>query len=285
LTFRRASVIGLLGALVIVAAEPGVASIAAGGLLHPARRNTMPAMPERCEEREFAGLGVSLSGWSCSSQKRTRGTIVYLHGIADNRGSSVGAIHRFTAQGFDVVAYDSRAHGRSGGEMCTYGYYEKDDLRRVLDTLPEGRIVLMGTSLGAAVAIQTAGLDQRVSGVIAAEVFSDLETVARGRAPFFLPRRTINKALELAESRGSFSVEDVSPLESARLVHVPVLLIHGADDSDTPPAHSEHVFEALGGPKRLILTPGAGHNRSLSDSTTWTEIDKWLSHYSPPPLN
>ena len=39
----------------------------------------------------------------------------------------------FLARGFDVVAYDSRAHGESEGDVCTYGFYEKEDLRRVLD--------------------------------------------------------------------------------------------------------------------------------------------------------
>ena len=37
-----------------------------------------------------------------------------------------------------------------------------------------------------------------------------------------------------------------------------VLVIHGADDTETPPAHSQRVYDALRGPKRLILVPGAG---------------------------
>jgi pimeloyl-ACP methyl ester carboxylesterase len=48
-----------------------------------------------------------------------------------------------------VIAYDSRRHGESGGDVCTYGYYEKEDLRRVIDALERGPVVLMGTSLGA----------------------------------------------------------------------------------------------------------------------------------------
>ena len=41
-----------------------------------------------------------------------------------------GAIDRFQRRGVDVVAFDSRAHGESDGEMCTYGYWEKRDLAR-----------------------------------------------------------------------------------------------------------------------------------------------------------
>ena len=83
-------------------------------------------------------------------------------GVADNRGSGAGIVRRFVDRRFDVIAYDSRAHGDSGGDACTYGYFEKEDLRRVLDTVPPGPVVLIGTSLGAAVALQAAAALARV---------------------------------------------------------------------------------------------------------------------------
>ena len=72
-----------------------------------------------------------------------------------------------------MIAYDSRAHGDSQGDACTYGFFEKEDLHRVIDTLGPGPVVLIGTSLGAAVALQEAADDRRVSAVVAAETFSD----------------------------------------------------------------------------------------------------------------
>jgi hypothetical protein len=59
--------------------------------------------------------------------------------------------------------------------------------------------VLLGASLGAAVALQEAAEDPRVSAVVAAETFSDLRIVAAERAPFFFTRGIIGKALKLAE--------------------------------------------------------------------------------------
>jgi pimeloyl-ACP methyl ester carboxylesterase len=73
----------------------------------------------------------------------------------------------------------------------------------------------------------------------------------------------------------------VSPVKAAASIHIPVLLIHGARDVDTPPSHSERVLAALGGPKRLILVEEADHNHSLSDSKVWTEIDAWLESVLP----
>jgi len=232
-------------------------------------------LPDICQDVLFKGAGVDLSGWRCRAAGVRRGTVVYLHGIADNRGSAVGIVRRFAQRGFDVIAYDSRGHGDSGGSACTYGFFEKQDLRLVIDTIEQGPIVLIGTSLGAAVALQEAGDDSRVGAVVAAETFSDLRTVAIERAPFFYMMGTIERAFEVAEFEGHFNVEAVSPLAAARRIRVPVLLIHGSMDRDTPPDHSRRVFEALHGPKQLLLVPGHGHNQSLRGEV-WQDIDRWV---------
>src|SRR3954470_5550666 len=179
-------------------------AIGAGGLLHPGRRAVTQAAPAGCRERDFAGAGVTLRGWDCEPAVPRRGTIVYLHGSADNRQSAAGVVSRFLPRGFRVIAYDGRAHGNSDGAFCTYGYYEKDDLHRVIDTLPAGPVVLIGTSLGAAVALQEAAGDPRVTAIVAAETFSDLRTVATERAPWFFTRRVIDKAFAIAETQARF---------------------------------------------------------------------------------
>jgi len=278
---QQLSVVGVSAVLLIlgfVASElPGAG---AGALLHPGRRRVVGPPPPSCTERTFAGDGVSLKGWQCRASAPRLGTLVYLHGVADNRTSGAGIVDRFGRRGFDVIAYDSRAHGESDGDVCTYGYFEKIDLHRVLDAVDPGPIVLIGTSLGAAVALQEASQDRRVVAVVAAETFSDLRTVATERAPFFFSRGTIARALDLAEQQGRFQVDAVSPVAAASTLTQPVLLIHGAADIDTPPAHSQRVLAALAGPKRLILVPGAGHNGSLRGDV-WAEIDRWVDGVMP----
>jgi pimeloyl-ACP methyl ester carboxylesterase len=275
---RRVVLVSVAGIALIASglAVSQLPAAGAGGLLHPARRAAIGAPPPNCQTTTYAGEGLTLKGWRCEASVARRGTLVYLHGIADNRASGAGVIERFSQRGFDVVAYDSRAHGESPGEVCTYGFFEKHDLRRVLDTALPGPIVLLGTSLGAAVALQEAPGDPRVTAVIAAETFSDLRTVAIERAPFFFTSPIIGRAFRLAEQQGGFSVDAVSPAVAAREIKVPVLLIHGADDADTPPDHSRRVFASLEGPKRLMLVPGAGHNESLRGAAVWDEIERWM---------
>jgi uncharacterized protein len=249
--------------------------IGAGALLHPSRRVANAKPPAHCVNAELPGDDIALRGWLCGTPLASRGTLVVLHGVADTRHSTASIVERYLARGFDVIAYDSRAHGDSAGDTCAYGFFEKRDLRKVIDAFGHGPIVLVGTSLGAAVVLQEAASDPRVAVVVAAESFSDLRTVAEERAPKFFTRGVITRAFELAEREGRFQVDAVSPRQAAALIHVPVLLIHGAADVETPPDHSRRIYEALKGPKRLLLVPGVGHNHSLQPDV-WAEIDKWI---------
>jgi pimeloyl-ACP methyl ester carboxylesterase len=246
----------------------------ANALLHPSRR-PMTRHPDRpFEAVDFDGDGVKLKGWWFHAAA-PRGTVVVLHGVADNRGSSIGVADHFLARGFDVVAYDSRAHGESGGDVCTYGFYEKRDLQRVLDRLGTRPVVLMGFSMGAAIALQEAAEDPRVRAVVSVSSYSDLRTAAAERAPFFASKGNIADAFKLAEDAGKFRADDVSPMAAAAHITAPTLIIHGDHDDETPPAHARRVFAALHEPKRLIMVANGTHNHVI-DAQVWRDVDAWV---------
>jgi pimeloyl-ACP methyl ester carboxylesterase len=251
-------------------------SWAAPALLHPGRKPLTGQAPMQAQSVEFAGDGVALKGWLLRGVGERRGTIVYLHGVADNRASVAGVAKRYVPRGYDVLAYDSRAHGESTGDACTYGYYEKRDLSKAIDFLNVPAVSVIGVSLGAAVAVQGAAADARVTSVVGMSIFSDLRTVASERAPFFASSANIRDALALAETQGHFVVDEVSPVTAAAQLSIPVLLIHGAEDRETVPAHSERVHQALKGKKRLVLLPKAGHAMGL-DEATWRIVDDWIT--------
>jgi uncharacterized protein len=278
----RASRIGA-GLLVLMTIVSGSAvwregpGWAAWGMLHPLRRTVARSVLEaRAPDRvTFAGDGVMLQGWRMLPHGPRRGTVVYLHGIVDNRGAGIPVGERLAARGFHVVAYDARAHGESDGPACTYGYYEKRDLQRVIDVLPRGPVVLFGNSLGAAVALQTAAEDSRVTAVVALESFSDLRTIAMDRGGAFLPRTFVQRAFARLEAEGHLEIDAVSPVRAAAHITAPVLVIHGADDWKTRPEHSRRIYDALAGPKQFVLVEHASHNQSLTEAT-WQTIDTWM---------
>jgi uncharacterized protein len=235
------------------------------------------------ENVAFESGGVKLAGWAFRAQPASRGWLVYLHGIADNRQSGIGFAQRFVPQGYDVLMYDSRAHGDSTGEAVTYGVREKEDLQKAFDAVGAKRAVLFGCSLGASVALQAAATDDRIVGVIAQSAFADLRSIAHERKPFVFTRAKADTAIALAGKQGRFDVDEASVLRAAPNIRVPVLLIHGEDDRETRADHSRRIFEKLAGPKELLIVAGAGHNDTLARAETWQRIEEWLARQTVSP--
>lgn len=266
----------LLGSLLlgVVGAACLIPGWSRDALIHPPRPppRAEPSIPH--EEVELRGADITLRGWRFPARGPSRGLVVYLHGFGDDRREGEGIARRFGPLGFEVLAYDSRAHGASGGEACTYGALEKHDLARVLDGEPQGLpVILIGGSLGAAVALLAAADDPRISLVVAIASYSDLETIAIDRAPFFVGRAQVEESLRLAELEGGFSVADASPLAAAPRIRCPVLLVHGAEDVTTPPEHSRRIRAALAGEAELLVVPGVDHYDPAGPQT-WARIEQ-----------
>jgi uncharacterized protein len=213
--------------------------------------------------------GIALSCWLISAGERARGTVIFLHGVSECRIVGLPIARRLHAVGFNVFLYDSRRHGESGGSVCTYGFYEKLDVSTIINYLESrqdltlGRIGLMGSSMGAAVAIQVAALDARVTAVVAESGFASLRKVydeyqkRMTKIPWHYLR---NLVIKRSEQIGHFKASLVSPVEAVKQVHVPLFLMHGTADNKIPSSASELVFRNAHEPKELWLIPGARHN-------------------------
>jgi pimeloyl-ACP methyl ester carboxylesterase len=252
----------------------------AAALLHPLKR-PVTLQPDRVhEDVAFASGEERLEGWLLPATGKRRGLVVFLHGIAHNREGGLPVAERLGPRGYDVLTFDGRAHGRSTGEACTYGFHERHDVSRGLDALEAPEAILFGHSLGASIALQTAAIDPRVTGVIAASPFSDLETIVRERSQWLLlPDSYVEAALRRAGELGRFTPAEASPVALAPEVRVPVLVLHGEDDLKTPPDHSRRIFAALGGPRRLAILPGVAHEEILDRDETWREIEAFFDRF------
>ena len=233
--------------------------------------------------------GVELRGWLVHTTiSPHRGLILWLHGVADSRASGIDFAQRYAKQGFDVAAFDARAHGESGGDFCTYGYYEKHDIPKLLDALAARGVdashtILMGMSMGASIALQAAPDEPRVRGVIAMAPFSTLWLASYERKPYVMSDFTFRASVRRAEEIAKFKVDDVAPVEAVKRLSVPLLLIHGEHDDETPPAHSQRIYAAATTPKKqLLIVPGATHRNLLSTAEPWKAIDAFV--YGAVPL-
>ncbi len=213
--------------------------------------------------------GLRLDGWLVARPDRARGTIIYLHGVGDCKIGGVAFARFLYNKGFNVLLYDSREHGVSEGTYCTYGFYEKHDLSSAIDLLlarsdiSVGKIGVYGTSMGAAIAIQGAVVDRRIAAVVAEGSFTDLKTIFVDyqkriiKLPWHFLR---NVALVQSQMLANFKARLVSPINDIGRIKVPILIVHGAEDSFIKSAYARRLYDAANEPKKLLLIENADHN-------------------------
>ncbi len=207
-------------------------------------------------------------------RKDSRKTVIFSHGFTFTLMGSIKYIDMFIKRGFNILAYDHRHHGKSGGSTVTFGYYEKDDLKACVDwvmakTGPGTRVGIHGESMGAAVALQYAATDPRAAFVIADGSFTDLATMLafQLKKDFGLPSFPLVPVASLVSKlRGGMFFGDVSPLRDIPRIGAPVMIIHGAADAYIPPWMATRLFDAAGGKKKLYMGPGAGHSESYMNN-------------------
>ena len=278
--------VGFLLGLVVLSGLSGVIGYVIGpGVLHPMNMNPerdaeMAAMLARtgASKEDFevrAPDGVTLKGWKVRAREPNGDWIVVLHGVSDNRTGNIGHAEFLLRNGYSVVMMDSRAHGKSGGAMATYGWLERHDTVAIIDALTSTEKVrhvgALGVSMGAAVALQSAAIDPRIEAVIAEDPFANLREVTYDYggldiSPFLgktLFRPASIAALRQVALTGGFTPDDVSPENAVASRAFAVLIICGTRDYRIPCRHAERVYNAAIGPKELWVVDGAGHAAAL----------------------
>ncbi|HVG19164.1 MAG TPA: alpha/beta fold hydrolase [Blastocatellia bacterium] len=218
--------------------------------------------------------GTRLYGWWMAAAPDAP-TIVVLHGVKKNRTDVLRAALMLRNAGFNVLIFDGRGHGNSEGRFVTYGFYERRDVEAAIEWLvterriDRSRVGVAGESMGAAIALQVAAHNPWVRAVWADSPFASLRRVAEEfvRRVTRLPGAVLNPVLwttlQVANYRGKFDVRTVDPLTLAAQIKCPVFLVHGTADQLISTAHSENIYEALGGEKTLWFVEGARHARSV----------------------
>jgi uncharacterized protein len=266
----------------------GVAGwFAAPAFLRPTRRTLTPDLIGEADaafthvggQREDFTVRVSdgafLRGWKVRAAIPNGAWVLLFHGVGDNRVGVVSHSEFLLRAGYNVVMMDSRRHGESDGEIATYGWLERDDVRAVLDAVVDSEhpahIFALGESMGAGIALQAAGTDPRIEAVVGEAPFASLREASYDYAglrwspllgkTLFAPFGWM--LVSRGEALAGFSAAGISPEKAVAERTFPVLLICDANDVALPCRHAERIYAAARGPKTLWVVPGAFHTGAL----------------------
>lgn len=198
--------------------------------------------------------------------------VLILHQFGSDKDEASKYADIFTALGYSVLIPDMRAHGESGGEYVSMGFYEKKDIEAIIRWLKDcyGRDVfygLFGLADGGCTALLYAETDPNVKFVITDSSFGDLKKLYKeifGSRYKVKPFPLLNFTEIFIKRIAGFSVKDVKPIKyfsSKNYTHdFPLMLIHGDCDKQVPPQLSVDLYNAKEeGVKTLYLAPDCGH--------------------------
>lgn len=192
--------------------------------------------------------------------------IIISHGHTDNRYGALKYVPMYLELGFNCVIYDLRGHGLNEETVTTYGILEGQDIAELVkDTRKRykniSQLGLHGESLGAASTAASLKYKPEVDFAVCDCGFSDIENVLRGAlgvASFIVDIASFG-----AKLRYHYSFSDMRPIDSLEGNKVPMLFIHGENDSFILPKNSEDMAARTSGYSEVHIIKGAEHAESV----------------------
>ncbi len=205
--------------------------------------------------------------------------VVAAHGLLSSKDSDkyVQIGEEFSRAGLAVCRFDFRGCGESGGSLAETTVGQRvADLRAVVESMRahpaiNGRVALLGSSLGGYVSLFVANQDFKVKAVAAWATPANLDDLAER------PDRVREQGLG-----DTFIAE----LKEGQYLRAPVgtrycLVIHGDQDELVPQEHGRRLFEAALNPRQLEVIPGGNHQ--LTDAAHRREAIRlsldWVGRY------
>ncbi len=224
--------------------------------------------------------------------KGSKKVVICFHGYTSeglNDYSTLALFYR--RHGFHLMIVDERAHGKSEGTYIGFGCLDRKDaylwiqemIRRLGD---ECEILLHGDSMGGATVLMTAGLllPSQVKAVVSDCAFTSAWEVFASvlKKTYHLPAFPIlHTANEMVKRKAGYDLREINAKEEVAKTSLPILFLHGKEDTFVPCKMAEELYEASAGPKKLVLVEGAGHVESCYRDSSLFEgsIEEFIFPY------
>ncbi len=239
--------------------------------------------------------GITLRAHYLPAAQPSDRLVIGLHGYTSSGLGEFSTHARFYHElGFDCLIVDHRAHGESEGDYVGFGILDRHDCMSWISYLEKRfggskRILLHGTSMGASTALMVSGfreLPDSVKGIVSDcaftspfDVFSHVLKRDYHMSPF--PIMQINDAM--CRKKAGYGFKDYSTLTAMEHNRLPVLFIHGANDTFVPTWMTQKNYEACKAPKKMIMVENAGHGASCYENNALyqKEVAEFVESHIP----
>jgi alpha-beta hydrolase superfamily lysophospholipase len=238
-----------------------------GVVLPRPRASTTPAKYglEFQVHRFASSAGVNLEAWYVPG-KENLPLVLLFHGYAISKSSLLTTMRVFHELGYAMLLVDFYGSGGSTGSGTTVGVKEADDVAAAVDharrTWPGRKIVLYGISMGGAAVLRAVAVNGvKPDGVIIEATFDTLLNAARNRFHAMgLPGSPFAELLLFWGSvQQNFNFFSHRPVDYARVVVCPALILHGEWDALASAVGARGIAKAIGKDAQFVGYAGVRH--------------------------
>ncbi|MBR1416684.1 MAG: alpha/beta hydrolase [Bacilli bacterium] len=213
--------------------------------------------------------------------------IIFVHGYSGDHKHMINRAKKMYEMGYQVLLVDLRGHGKSEGKYITMGIKDCYDIKEWITYLIENEsakeIGLFGISMGAATVMMTIGLDLPKEVKFAIEdcgytsVWEEFKYQVNNL--YHLPTFPFLHICNLfAIIFAKYNFKSYSPIEAISNTKIPLLLIHGSNDTFVPFKMLNENYNACSSKKQQLIVNGANHAESqdLDYNKYWETIEKFI---------
>lgn len=224
--------------------------------------------------------GLLLRGYYLAAKDPTQQTAILAHGYTGSAQKDMGAYAKMYHEvfGYNVLMPDDRAHGESEGKFIGFGWLDRLDYFKWLHIVlrkvgPDAQIVLHGVSMGGATVLMTSGenLPTQVRCVVADCAYTSVKDILtyQARRLYRLPAFPLLHMVSLiCKLRAGYFFGEASALVQIRKTRLPILFIHGGEDTFVPTEMLHPLYTAHHGYKEQFIVPRAGHGLAYAADVT-----------------
>ena len=236
--------------------------------------------------------GLRLHGLYLPQEQESHKYAVICHGYGSIPQYEGGFAAKFYEMGYSILAPAARAHEQSEGRYVSMGWLERRDIVAWVDAIveqdPDAEILLFGISMGGATVMMTAGeadLSPNVKCIIEDCGYTSVwdEFAGQLEEMFGLPTFPVLDAASLVTRlRAGYSFQEASAVEQLKHTSLPVLFIHGEEDTFVPYSMLDVVYQACASPEKERLSiPGAEHGGSAGTDPElyWSTVEAFLAKH------